>query len=221
VTTLTGRYESDNESSDEGISYEELYDSYKELFVISEEVIAQMLVENNKKLSANSDLQNEVILLSSELEKHKKTINDFFFWKKRNLCQSSLVYKRKNSLLNSKLENMTKYVRMLNNGSNVLDEIRQVGKTYGNMKGIVFDYGTVNNESKIPTKKFVSPKKKTEFAMLDHMSQHLVWHLITQPRNKKKSPWICHHCGRYGHIRPYCYKFYGYPQPHVHPKVNG
>jgi len=28
-----------------------------------------------------------------------------------------------NTLLNSKLENMTKYVRMLNNGSNVLDEI--------------------------------------------------------------------------------------------------
>jgi len=36
VTTLTGRYESDNESSDEGVSYEKLYASYKELFVRSE-----------------------------------------------------------------------------------------------------------------------------------------------------------------------------------------
>jgi len=89
------------------------------------------------------------------------------------------------------------------------------------MKGIGFDYGTVNKEIKIPTKKFVSPKKKTEFVMLDHMSQHPVRHLNPQPRNKKKSPWICHHCGRYGHIRPYCYKLYGYPQPHVHPKVSG
>jgi len=57
--------------------------------------------------------------------------------------------------------------------------------------------------------------------MLDHMPQHLVRHLNPQPRNKKKSPWICHHCSRYGHIRSYCYKLYGYPQPHVQPKVRG
>jgi len=36
-----------------------------------------------------------------------------------------------------------------------------------------------------------------------------------------KSPWICHNCGRYGHIRPYCYKLYGYPQPRDKPKVSG
>lgn len=32
------------------------------------------------------------------------------------------------TMLNSKHENMTKYVRMLNNGSNMLDEILEVGK---------------------------------------------------------------------------------------------
>ncbi len=126
-----------------------------------------------------------------------------------------------NTLLNSKLENMTKFVRMLNNGSNVLDEILQVGKSSGNMKGIGFDYGIVNKEIKISTKKFVSPEKKTEFVMLDHMSQHPVRHLNPQPRNKKKPPWIFHNCGRDGHIRPYCYKLYGYPQPHDQPKVSG
>jgi len=110
---------------------------------------------------------------------------------------------------------------MLNNSSNVLDDILQVGKTSGNMKGIGFDYDTVNKEIKIPTKKFVSPEKKTEFVMLDHMSQHPVRHLNPQPRNKKKPPWIFHNCGRDGHIRPYCYKLYGYPQPHDQPKVSG
>jgi len=95
-----------------------------------------------------------------------------------------------NTLLKSKLEKMTKYVRMLNNGSNVLDEILQVGKSSGNMKGIGFDYGIVNKEIKIPTKKYVPPKRKAEFVMLDHMSQHPVRHLNPQPRNKKKSPWI-------------------------------
>jgi len=39
VTTLTGRFEYDNESSDEGISYEELVESFKELHTRSEEVI--------------------------------------------------------------------------------------------------------------------------------------------------------------------------------------
>jgi len=95
------------------------------------------------------------------------------------------------------------------------------GKTFGNMKGIGFDYGTVNKEIKIPTKKFVPPKKKTEFVMLDHMPQHPVRHLNPQPRNKKKAPSICRHCGNHGHIRPYCYKLYGYPQPHDKPKISG
>jgi hypothetical protein len=80
---------------------------------------------------------------------------------------------------------MTKYVRMLNNGSNVLDEILQ-GKTSGNMKGIDFNYGTVNKEIKIPTKKFVSPEKKTWLVMLDHMPQHPVRHMNPQQRNKKQ-----------------------------------
>ena len=127
VIVLTGTYESDNESSDEGVSYEELYDSFKELLLRSEEVIAQLLTEKNKQLSANSDLQNEVILQSSELEKQKKTINDFFMEKEK-LMSIITSLQEENTLLNSKLENMTKYVRMLNNGSNVLDEILQVGR---------------------------------------------------------------------------------------------
>ena len=206
------RYESDEESSDDGeLTYEEPAASCKELYTRSKEVIAQLLAEKNKLVSAISDLQNEVTLLSSKLEKQKKTINEFCLEKEK-LMSMITDLQEENTLLNSKLENMTKYVRMLNNGSNVLDEILQVGMIFGNKKGIGFDYGTVNKEIKIPTKKFVPPKKKTEFVMLDHMSQHPVRHLNPQPRNKKKSPWICHHCGRSGHIRPYCYKLYGYPQ---------
>jgi hypothetical protein len=201
VTTLTGRYDSGEESSDQELTYEELVASYKELCTRSVEVIksekehkritAQLQAEKNKLLSANSELQNEVTL------------------------QSSIItgLQEENTLLNSKLENMTKSVRMLNNSSNVLDEILQVGKTSGNMKGIGFDYGTMNKEIKNPTKKFVPPKKKTEFVMLDQMPQHPVRHLNPQPRNKKKSPWICHHFGKKGHIRSFCFKLYGYPQP--------
>jgi len=60
----------DNKSGDKGVSYEELVDSYEELCARSEEVIGQLQAEKNKLLSANSDRQNEVTLLSSKLEKY-------------------------------------------------------------------------------------------------------------------------------------------------------
>jgi len=93
VTTLTVRYRSDEESSDGELTYEELANSYKELCARSVEMIklemehkritAQLQAEKNKLLSANSDLQNEVTLLSSKLEKQKKNINDFFLEKEK------------------------------------------------------------------------------------------------------------------------------------------
>ena len=32
-----------------------------------------------------------------------------------------------------------------------------------------------------------------------------------QHEKRRTRPWICHHCKRKGHIRPFCYKLYGYP----------
>lgn len=58
------------------------------------------------------------------------------------------------TLLNSKYENMAKFVWRLNNGSNVLVEILEVGKTSTNMKRIGFDNGTVIKEIKVSTNKF-------------------------------------------------------------------
>jgi len=143
---FTWKCEFDDESCDEGLSYEEHAESYKLLYVKCEEVCK--IGENQKKVISNLRLEKEKLL-------------------------SNISRLQDEVIVDLKLENMTKHVRMLNNGYNVLDEILQVGKTSGNMKGIGFDYGTMNKEIKIPTKKFVSPEKKTEFVMLDHMSQHL------------------------------------------------
>ncbi|PNX61350.1 gag-protease polyprotein, partial [Trifolium pratense] len=30
--------------------------------------------------------------------------------------------------------------------------------------------------------------------------------------------WVCHYCGRRGHIRPFCYKLYGYPERKSQPR---
>ncbi|MCI35433.1 gag-pol polyprotein, partial [Trifolium medium] len=102
VTAFTGRCESDDDSCDEEISFEELAAAYKELCVKSEEIcklsnkqkgiIAQLEAEKKVQLSTIANLESEVTLLST------------------------------------KLENMTKTVRMLNNGTDKLDEILQVGK---------------------------------------------------------------------------------------------
>ena len=131
VTAFTGRYESDEDSCDEDVSYEELVASYKKLCFRSEEVcnigeeqkriIAQLQAEKEKLLSTVTDLENEVTLLSS------------------------------------KLENRTKCIRMLNNESDMLDEILQVGKEAGNLKGIGFNYQYQNKQGKNSVTKFIPP----------------------------------------------------------------
>jgi hypothetical protein len=72
-------------------------------------------------------------------------------------------------LLNSKLENMTKYVKMLKKGSDILDETLEVGTRPGDMKGIWFDNNIIKKNKSVPKKK-VPPKKKTQEQMSDHMS---------------------------------------------------
>lgn len=74
------------------------------------------------------------------------------------------------TLLKSKLDNMTKFVCMLSNDFNMLDEILEVWKKYMNMKSTGFNYDSRKKKVKIPTNKVVFPEKKTEFLMKDHMS---------------------------------------------------
>lgn len=96
-----------------------------------------------------------------------------------------------------KLDNMTKSGCMFINGSNMLDDM------LGNMKDVGFEYSSINKTKiKIPSKKFVRPKKKTEFLMVDHIFQQLARHVYHQQRGHKNSSWKCHHYGRYGHIMP-------------------
>lgn len=71
-------------------------------------------------------------------------------------------------MLNFKLDNITKFIHVLNNGTNTLYEILEVGER----KVIGIDYSGMNKNIKTPSKKCVPPKKKTEYLRKDHMSQH-------------------------------------------------
>ena len=65
------------------------------------------------------------------------------------------------SLLETKLESMNKSFRMLNNGSNMLDEILKRGIKGRSMKGIGFNYQDTNQEGKKTKMEFVSSEEST------------------------------------------------------------
>ena len=68
-----------------------------------------------------------------------------------------------------KHENMTKSIRILTNGSDMLDEILQVGKRAGNLKGINFNFKYLNKQGKTPVTKFIPSERKYELTMSDQM----------------------------------------------------
>ena len=43
------------------------------------------------------------------------------------------------------------------------------------------------------------------------MSQHHYGHQ-KKSSSRKNQKWKCHHCGKFGHIKPYCYELHGYPK---------
>jgi hypothetical protein len=101
----------------------------------------------------------------------------------------------------------------------MLDEILQVGKGAGNLKGICFNYQYQNKQGKTPVTKFIPPERKYEPMMSEQMLQHLAIHQETQTK-VMFLPWKCHYCGKYGHIKPFCYILYGYPKHPTYLRVN-
>lgn len=119
--------------------------------------------------------------------------------------------------LTRKLESMTKSIRMLNNGSDMLDEILLVGKGSKNFTRVGFNSQSLNKQGETSKKVFVSPESKTEFIMTNNMYKDPVY--LQKKQNKAKfAPWKCHYCGRNGHIKPYCFELYGYPKQPLLPK---
>lgn len=106
---------------------------------------------------------------------------------------------------------------MLNSSSDVLDEILQINKNVGNVKGRVYDNQVVMNKGKEYALNFVLPKRKQEQKMPNQMSQHQQRHKDDYSGSKTQR-WRCHHYGRFGHIKPHCYKLYGYPKPVSQPR---
>ena len=123
--------------------------------------------------------------------------------------------------LNSNLDRMVKSVKMMNKGSDTLDEILQAGRVTRDKSVLGF------NEKKEPNSE--RPSLESKPRMLNQMSKHhgKKGH-HGKHHDKKKSnhtrgnsqPWRCHHCRRLGHIRPFYFKLYGYPKTTPLPKTD-
>ena len=104
---------------------------------------------------------------------------------KEKLQDANVELQEEVSMLETKLESMNKSLRMLNNGSNVLDEILKVGKEGRSMKGIGFDYKSTNQEGQNTRRDFVASESQTEFKkqieyqVAHKKPQHQVQHMHT------------------------------------------
>jgi uncharacterized coiled-coil protein SlyX len=132
--------------------------------------------------------------------------------------------------LNSQLEQVKKQVDMMTNGSTVLEDDVTEGQDRRKANGVCFDYKQRNRKSgyaledhgMIRKEEQVKGVKVIDSSGTDVVGKTMLKHSQGHQNDKKTTRhWICHHCKRKGHIRSYCYKLYGYPQPRVQPKVSG
>src|ERR1044072_6730669 len=113
------------------------------------------------------------------------------------------------------MEGLNKSLRLLKNGTVALDNLLEASKKGRSKKGIGFDYHSTNEEGQKPKSEFVTVDEKSEFVQMHDfqkdtkMLQHVVQHVAPPVRSIKQSKWVCHYCGRAGHLQPYCYRLYG------------
>ncbi|KAK2459144.1 putative mitochondrial protein [Trifolium repens] len=220
ATALTGTcvevedWESDE---DEDVSYEELASTYKELVTRYEE-------------------------MCRILEKQKKTINKL--QAEVNIqVQKATQAEEKVIQVNAQMDDLRKRVSQLNSGADLLEEILD-NVPSGKLRSVGYNYSSLNQYQQDPETKFTSGENVidpcTGKVMLEHQTRHSKAYPVPKfaldpkvsvqqrprpfahqrPKNQRRyRRWVCHHCGKRGHIRPFCYKLHGYPNQE--PKPNG
>ncbi|KAK2421131.1 gag-protease polyprotein [Trifolium repens] len=198
VSALTGLHISD----DDGVmSYDDLVATYKDLLIEHNEVcrvlekqkktISQLLAEKNSQSDKLSEAHNEVTQLNSQMDELKKRV----------------------SQLNPDTDFL---VKML--GEVPTERANSIG----------YDYKVLNKLQQSRETKFKPDEEVINPYTGEKMPQHPIQHSDKYPRpqsmqhpkshsharkhKKRPKSWVCHHCGRKGHIRPYCFKLYGYPK---------
>ncbi|WJX72315.1 hypothetical protein P8452_56205 [Trifolium repens] len=181
---FTGTFETSSSTSNEDLLQKELDEKYNNLTIKWEkscELIRRQdkemekLAHEKKALKASTaGLREQVTLLKEVLE------------------ASTAALREQVTLSNSKLTEMTKSVRMLNKGTDMLEEVLELGRKPSEKKGLRYD-----NYSNAPEKK-ISPKNNSQDQMSNHMSQHPSQHKKTESKpqqhaRQKKQVTKTHH----------------------------
>ncbi|XP_057449186.1 uncharacterized protein LOC130740550 [Lotus japonicus] len=191
-----------SESSDEEMTDEELEETYRLLHTKWEEA-CKLLKEQEDNIeqlkSENEMLRGIIDKLQDDLDEWNTKLKDVDTAEKGKLMMINAELQEKVVTLTNKLEATHKSVRMLNSGSDMLDEIlKETSKQGRSVKGIGFNYNTANKENQKLPKKFVGAKMKSEFSnpinyqMSKPMSQHVPQHGGSRLKNAKSNPWRCH-----------------------------
>ncbi|KAK2373607.1 putative mitochondrial protein [Trifolium repens] len=212
VTALTGtcvEVEDWDSDEDEDVSYEELASTYKDLLTRYEE-------------------------MCRILEKQKKTINKLQT-EVNTQVQKVAQAEEKVIQVNAQMDDLRKRVSQLNSGGDLLEEILE-NVPSGKLRSVGYNYSSLNQYQQDPETKFSSGGNMidpcTGKVMLEHQPRHSKAFPVPKfaldpkpsasqgprPRAYQRSNsqrryrrWVCHHCGKRGHIRPFCYKLHGYP----------
>ncbi|XP_057432426.1 uncharacterized protein LOC130725194 [Lotus japonicus] len=187
-----------SESSDEEMTDEELEETYRLLHTKWEEA-CKLLEEQEDNIeqlkSENEKLRGIIDKLQVDLDEWNTKLKDVDTAEKGKLMMINAELQEKVVTLTNKLEATHKFVRMLNSGSDMLDEIlKETSKQGRSMKGIGFNYNTANKENPKLPKKFVGAKMKSEFnnpinyQMSNPMSQHVPQHGGSCLKNAKSNP---------------------------------
>ncbi|KAK2382778.1 gag-protease polyprotein [Trifolium repens] len=208
IAAFIGRYESDEDSCDEDITFDELASTYKELLTRYEE-------------------------MCRTLEKQKKTINKL--QAEVNIqIEKATQAEEKVIQVNVQMDDLRKRVSQLNSGTNLLEQILESVPS-GKAKSVGYNYTSLNQYQQNPETKFMPAEGVfdpcTGNVMLKHHTQHPRTypvpkfesdskpHVHQRPKSQRRyRRWVCHHCGKKGHIRPFCFKLYGYPEPYQQAK---
>ena len=133
-------------------------------------------------------------ILKLELYRKKK-IQDLIGENERLLFIISAL-KLKLREVHNKYDQTMKSVKMLNSGSENLNLISSSGKSSSKKYGLGFD-SLVKNISPTTGIKFV-------LALVNVKSDPLAATKVIS-LSLKVTSWVCHYCGKRGHIRPFCY----------------
>ncbi|KAK2417316.1 putative mitochondrial protein [Trifolium repens] len=225
VTAFTGTcvgvedWESDE---DDDVPYEELVSTYKDLLTRYEEMCR--ILEKQKKII--NKLQTEVDTQSQKAAQAEEKVIQ----------------------ANVQMDDLKKRVKQLNSGANLLEEILE-NVPSGKLRSVGYNYSSLNQYQQNPQTKFSSggnmmdpctgkmmpehqprpskayPVPKFALDPKPSASQGPRPRPYQRPHNQRRYRWwVCHHCGKRGHIRPFCYRLHGFPnqksnQDGIHEKT--